>query len=142
MLLYPLPHRWMLEVVDHLKMRSCFQNSLEEGQQQEVEEEVAEADHLHWVWLWLEGVEGQSLRNCFWEETWIQRYEVEAQNQQSLQVEVEEMIHKVDKGKNQTGEEVAAFQIGVEVAKIYCLLDVGVRVRSSILEVVVGELPQ
>lgn len=82
------------------------------------------------------------MRNCFWEDSWIQRYEVEAQNQQSLQVEVEEMIQKVEKGKNQMGEEVATFQIGVEVAKIYCLLDVGVRVRSSFLEVVVGELPQ
>lgn len=70
MLLYLLPHCWMLEVVDQLEMRSRFQNSLEE-EQQEVEEEVAEVDHLHWVWLRLEGVEGQSLKNCFGEESWM-----------------------------------------------------------------------
>lgn len=70
MLLYLLPHRWMLEVVDQLEMRSRFQNSLEE-EQQEVEEEVAEVDLLHWVWLRLEGVEGRSLRNCFGEESWM-----------------------------------------------------------------------
>lgn len=53
------------------------------------------------------------------------------------------MIHKVVEGKNQMGEEVTAFQIAVEVAYIlYCLLEVGVRVHSSLLEVVVGELPQ
>lgn len=58
-------------------------------------------------------------------------------------MEVEEMIHTVEEGKNQMGEEVAAFQIAVEVANIlYCLLEVGVRVHSSFLEVVVGELPQ
>lgn len=51
MLLYPFLHRWMLEVVDQLEVWSCFQNSLEEGQQQEVEEEEVEADHLRWVWL-------------------------------------------------------------------------------------------
>lgn len=70
MLLYLLPHRWMLEVVDQSEMRSCFQNSLEE-EQQEVEEVAAEVDLLHWVWLRLEGVEGRSLRNCFGEESWI-----------------------------------------------------------------------
>lgn len=53
------------------------------------------------------------------------------------------MIHKVEEGKNQMEEEVAAFQIVEEVAKIlYCLLEVGVKVHSSCLEVVVGELPQ
>lgn len=99
MLLYPLRHRWMLEVVDNLEMRDCFQSSLEE-EQREVEEEVAEVDRLHWVWLRLEEAEGQSPRNCFGEEIWIQRDEVEAQNQQSLQVEEEEMIHKVEEGRN------------------------------------------
>lgn len=68
---------------------------------------------------------------------------MEARNRQSLQVEEEEMIHKVEEGKNQMEEEVAAFQIVEEVAKIlYCLLEVGVKVHSSCLEVVVGELPQ
>lgn len=71
MLLYLLPHRWMLEVVDQSEVRSCFQNSLEEEQQEEEEEEVAEVDLLHWVWLRLEGVEGRSLRNCFGEESWM-----------------------------------------------------------------------
>lgn len=79
MLLYLLPHHWMLEVVDHLEKRGCFQSSLEK-EQQEVEEEVAEADRLHWVWMRLEEVEGRSPRNCFGEESWIQRDEVEAQN--------------------------------------------------------------
>lgn len=34
-----------------------------------MEEEVVEVDHL--VWLRLEGVEGESLRNCFGEESWM-----------------------------------------------------------------------
>lgn len=57
MLLYPFHHRWMLEVVDHLEMRDCFQSSLEK-EQREVEEEVVEVDRLHWVWLRLEEAEG------------------------------------------------------------------------------------
>lgn len=43
------------------------------------------------------------------------------------------MIHKVEEGKNQMGEEVVAFQIAVEEANILCcLLEVGVRVHSSL----------
>ncbi len=80
-----------------------------EEEQREVEEEVAELDRLHWVWLRLEEAEGRSPRDCFGVESWIQRDEVEAQNQQSLQVEEEEMIHKVEEGRNQMGEEAMAY---------------------------------
>lgn len=80
--LYPLPHCWMLEVVDHLEMRGCFQSSMEEEQQRELEEEeeVAGEVRLHWVWLTSEGPEGQTQRNCFVEESWSQKNEVEAEN--------------------------------------------------------------
>lgn len=58
-------------------------------------------------------------------------------------MEEEETSHRVEEGRNQTGEEVIAYQIVVEVAKNhYCLLEAGVRVSSSHLVVVEVGLPR
>lgn len=80
MLLFLLPHRWMLE--EQLQKRDCFQSSLEEEQlvvEEELrEEEVEVVGRLHWVWRRLVGVEVRSQRKCFGKESWIERDEVEA----------------------------------------------------------------